>query len=44
LKFEGDERYADIEILDVVSFLARQVEAKKAKASAAVQPSTGIEA
>jgi Fe-S oxidoreductase len=28
LKFEGDERY-DIEILDVVSFLARQVEAKK---------------
>ena len=44
LKFEGDERYADIEILDVVSFLARQVEAKKAKAAAAVQPSTGIEA
>ena len=28
LKFEGDERH-DIEILDVVSFLARQVEAKK---------------
>jgi hypothetical protein len=27
-----------------VSFLARQVEAKKAKAAAAVQPSTGIEA
>ena len=32
LKFEGDEKYADIEILDVVSFLARQVEAKKAEA------------
>ncbi len=31
LKFEGDEKYADIEILDVVSFLARQVEAKKAE-------------
>ncbi|MDP6869424.1 MAG: heterodisulfide reductase-related iron-sulfur binding cluster [Candidatus Poseidoniaceae archaeon] len=30
LKFEGDERH-DIEILDVVSFLARQVEAKKSK-------------
>jgi hypothetical protein len=30
LKFEGDERH-DIEILDVVSFLARQVEARKAK-------------
>ncbi|MBT4065929.1 MAG: 4Fe-4S dicluster domain-containing protein [Euryarchaeota archaeon] len=28
LKFEDDEKY-DIEILDVVSFLARQVEAKK---------------
>ena len=27
-RFEGDERH-DIEILDVVSFLARQVEAKK---------------
>ena len=44
LKFEGDERYADIEILDVVSFLARQVDAKKAKAAALVQPSTTIEA
>jgi Fe-S oxidoreductase len=32
LKFEGDEKYADIEILCVVSFLARQVEAKKAEA------------
>jgi len=31
LKFEGDERH-DIEILDVVSFLARQVEAKKSLA------------
>ena len=29
LKFEGDEAYADIEILDVVSFLARQVNEKK---------------
>ena len=33
LKFEGDERH-DIEILDVVSFLARQVNAKKAIAEA----------
>ena len=31
LKFEGDEKY-DIEILDVVSFLAKQVEASKSKA------------
>ena len=30
LKFEGDERYADIEILDIVSFLAKQVNEKKA--------------
>ena len=30
LKFEGDESH-DIEILDVVSFLAKQVEARKAK-------------
>jgi heterodisulfide reductase subunit D len=29
LKFEGDEKYADIEILDVVSFLAKQVNEKK---------------
>ena len=38
LKFEGDERH-DIEILDVVSFLARQVNAKKAlsEASATTQ-------
>ena len=28
LKFEGDPRH-DFEILDVVSFLARQIEAKK---------------
>ena len=34
LKFEGDERH-DIEILDVVSFLARQVEAKKSMAGEA---------
>ena len=26
LKFEGDERYQNIEILDVVSCLARQVD------------------
>ena len=31
LKFEGDERYEDIEILDVVSFLAREVNAKKSE-------------
>ena len=31
LKFEGDERH-DVEILDVVSFLARQVNAKKVQA------------
>ena len=40
LKFEGDERH-DIEILDVVSFLARQVDAKKSLAEeAAVTPVT----
>lgn len=33
LKFEGDPKH-DFEILDVVSFLARQVDAKKAKATA----------
>ena len=27
--FEGDERYADIKILDVVSFLAQQINEKK---------------
>ena len=32
LKFEGDEKYADIEILDIVSFLAKQVEEKKTQA------------
>ena len=38
LKFEGDERH-DIEILDVVSFLARQVDAKKSLAEeSAVTP------
>jgi Fe-S oxidoreductase len=31
LKFEGDERYEDIEILDVVSFLAREVNAKNSE-------------
>ena len=31
LKFEGDERYADIKILDVVSFLAQQINEKKEK-------------
>ena len=35
LKFEGDEKYADIEILDVVTFLAKQVDAKKSEAVAA---------
>ena len=30
LKFEGDERYSDIKILDVVSFLAQQVNEKNA--------------
>jgi len=35
LKFEGDEKYADIEILDVVTFLAKQVNAKKSEAVAA---------
>jgi len=34
LKFEGDEAYEDIEILDVVSFLARQVNEKKAQIGA----------
>ena len=33
LKFEGDERYADIKILDVVSFLAQQINEKKEKIS-----------
>ena len=33
LKFEGDERH-DVEILDVVSFLARQVNAKKSQEEA----------
>jgi hypothetical protein len=37
-KFEGDERYEDIEILDVVSFLAREVNAKKSELA---QPSLG---
>ena len=36
LKFEGDPRY-DFEILDVVSFLARQVVEKKAAGAEAIQ-------
>tara|TARA_B100000767_G_scaffold10804_1_gene10517 strand:+ start:4991 stop:7819 length:2829 start_codon:yes stop_codon:yes gene_type:complete len=44
LKFEGDERYEDIEILDVVSFLARQVEAKKARATSESSSVLEIEA
>ena len=31
LKFEGDERFSDIKILDVVSFLAQQINEKKEK-------------
>jgi Fe-S oxidoreductase len=42
LKFEGDERYEGIEILDVVTFLAQQVEAKKAQVEADVR--VGVEA
>ena len=42
LKFEGDERYEDIEILDVVSFLAREVNAKKSELPAPAQ--TEVEA
>ena len=42
LKFEGDERYEDIEILDVVSFLAREVNAKKSEVPATAQ--TEVEA
>jgi len=40
LKFEDGTDYDDIEILDVVSFLARQVEAKK---SYAVSDTNNIE-
>ena len=42
LKFEGDERYEGIEILDVVTFLAQQVEAKKAQVEADAR--VGVEA
>ena len=42
LKFEGDGRYEGIEILDVVTFLAQQVEAKKAPLEAEAR--VGIEA
>ena len=43
LKFEGDERH-DIEILDVVSFLARQVEAKKVSVDVTSTSQTPVEA
>ena len=43
LKCEGDERH-DIEILDVVSFLARQVNAKKATAELPSTPNVSVEA
>ena len=43
LKFEGDERH-DIEILDVVSFLARQVEAKKSLAEEVSNSQVSVEA
>ena len=43
LKFEGDERH-DIEILDVVSFLARQVEAKKVSADVVSVNNVSVEA
>jgi Fe-S oxidoreductase len=43
LKFEGDEKH-DIEILDVVSFLARQVEAKKAGAEEVSTANVSVEA
>lgn len=43
LKFEGDERH-DIEILDVVSFLARQVEAKKASVDVTSTSQAPVEA
>ena len=42
LKFEGDERYEGIEILDVVTFLAQQVESKKAQVEADAR--VGVEA
>lgn len=44
LKFEGDEAYQDIEILDVVSFLARQVNEKKAQVGAEVTSEAPVEA
>jgi Fe-S oxidoreductase len=43
LKFEGDERH-DIEILDVVSFLARQVESKKTGAEEISTANVSVEA
>jgi Fe-S oxidoreductase len=44
LKFEGDEAYEDIEILDVVSFLARQVNEKKAQVAGETQVQEPAEA
>ena len=43
LKFEGDERH-DIEILDIVSFLARQVQAKKSIAEEMASVQSPVEA
>tara|TARA_Y100000287_G_C14203653_1_gene346914 strand:- start:231 stop:1382 length:1152 start_codon:yes stop_codon:yes gene_type:complete len=43
LKFEDEEKY-DIEILDVVSFLARQVEAKKSLVGETASTNVGVEA
>ena len=43
LKFEDEEKY-DIEILDVVSFLARQVEAKKSLIDETATTKIGVEA
>jgi hypothetical protein len=44
LKFEGDEAYADIEILDVVSFLARQVNEQKSALASEPSVATNVEA
>ena len=43
LKFEDEEKY-DIEILDVVSFLARQVEAKKSLIDETATSNVSVEA
>ena len=44
LKFEGDEAYADIEILDVVSFLARQVNEQKSTLASETSAVENVEA